>query len=71
MTIKQLGNYCQLNEVSKNLLKSAMNRLNLFARVYDRILKVSGTICALDGIENILPEHIGVAIQYKSLDREG
>jgi magnesium chelatase family protein len=71
MNTKQIGTYCQLNEASKNLLKTAMDRLNLSARAYDRILKVSRTICDLDGTENILPEHIGEAIQYRSLDREG
>ena len=71
MTTKQISNYCILNDASKTLLKTAMDRLNLSARAYDRILKVSRTICDLDGAQHILPEHIGEAIQYRSLDREG
>lgn len=71
MTTKQISNYCGLNDASKILLKTAMDRLNLSARAYDRILKVSRTIADLAGLENILPEHIGEAIQYRSLDRDG
>ena len=71
MNTKQISNYCQLNEASKTLLKTAMDRLNLSARAYDRILKVSRTISDLEGAESISPDHIGEAIQYRSLDREG
>ena len=71
MGVKQIRQFCKLNETSIELLKIAMKQLNLSARAYDRILKVSRTIADLEGSENILSEHISEAIQYRSLDREG
>jgi len=71
MGVKQIRQFCKLNETSIELLKIAMKQLNLSARAYDRILKVSRTIADLQGSENILSEHISEAIQYRSLDREG
>jgi magnesium chelatase family protein len=71
MHSKQLRKVCQVSREGHNLLKTAMDRLNLSARAYDRILKVSRTIADLDGSESILNHHLAEAIQYRSLDREG
>jgi magnesium chelatase family protein len=67
---KEIEKFCELDGTSKNLIKNAMEKLNLSARAYDRILKVSRTIADLEGSENIYAEHISEAIQYRSLDRD-
>jgi len=71
MNTKQIREHCQLDEASKLLLKNAMERLNLSARAYDRILKVARTIADLANEQKLNGTHIGEAIQYRSLDREG
>ena len=71
MNTKQIREFCVLDDVSKTLLKNAMERLNLSARAYDRILKVARTIADLEKTKALNGDHIGEAIQYRSLDREG
>ncbi|ANE52620.1 YifB family Mg chelatase-like AAA ATPase [Flavisolibacter tropicus] len=71
MSSKMLKEICVISPIGQNLLKLAMERLNLSARAYDRILKVARTIADLDASEDIKPEHLAEAIQYRSLDREG
>lgn len=71
MSVKQIRQFCKLSEKSKTLLKTAMEKLNLSARAYDRILKVARTIADLESVQNITPNHIAEAIQYRSLDRDG
>jgi magnesium chelatase family protein len=70
MNSKQLREICQIDTAGQNLLKIAMERLNLSARAYDRILKVARTIADLEKSDTILNVHLAEAIQYRSLDRE-
>ncbi|WP_313113208.1 YifB family Mg chelatase-like AAA ATPase [Aequorivita sediminis] len=71
MGVKQIRQFCKLDEDSLGLLKTAMEKLNLSARAYDRILKVARTIADLEASSRINGNHISEAIQYRSLDREG
>ena len=70
MTPKLLAKYAAIDDTSLTMLKTAMTRLNLSARAYDRILKVARTIADLDCCEDIQPQHIAEAIGYRNLDRE-
>lgn len=70
MGTKEVKAFCRLDSAGAELLKMAMTKLGFSARAYDRILKVSRTIADLEGAENILPQHVSEAIQYRSLDRE-
>lgn len=71
MSSKMLREICVISTAGENLLKRAMEKLNLSARAYDRILKVSRTIADLSASDDIKTEHLAEAIQYRSLDREG
>ena len=70
MNSKLLARYARPDDKGLALLKTAMNRFNLSARAYDRILKVSRTIADLEGCELIQPSHLAEAIGYRNLDRE-
>ncbi len=70
MSSKMLHRFAAPDEAGLKLLKTAMERLSLSARAYDRILKVSRTIADLDESETILPSHLAEAINYRNLDRE-
>ena len=70
MSTKQLRAICKIDDTGQQLLKTAISKLNLSARAYDRIIKVSRTIADLEGQEEILTEHLAEAIHYRSLDRE-
>jgi magnesium chelatase family protein len=70
MGSRELKSYCVLDENTMELLKFAMNDLNLSARAYDRILKVARTIADLADADSITSEHVSEAIQYRSLDRQ-
>jgi magnesium chelatase family protein len=70
MDSKLLKEVCQIDDTGMALLKTAMDRLKLSARAYDRILKVARTIADLDQSPSIKTEHLAEAIHYRSLDRE-
>ena len=71
MESREIRAFCAIDSKGHDLLRIAITKLGLSARAYDRILKVSRTIADLEGIEEIRPEHISEAIQYRSLDRMG
>jgi magnesium chelatase family protein len=69
MTPRMIHTYCDIDVQSEKMLESAMRRLGLSARAYDRILKVSRTIADLEGAEAITSNHVSEAVGYRSLDR--
>jgi magnesium chelatase family protein len=69
METRMVREICKINDESLTLLKTAITRLGLSARAYDRILKVSRTIADLEELENIETHHISEAIGYRNLDR--
>jgi len=70
MSGKMLHKFASPDSTGLKLLKTAMERLALSARAYDRILKVSRTVADLDGSEQIKPAHLAEAINYRNLDRD-
>ena len=70
MNPNQIEIFCSLTTECKSLLKNAMNKLNLSARAYNRILKVARTIADLEGLNEIKRNHLAEAIQFRSLDRD-
>ena len=70
MGSQQVRKFCALTTDAENLLRMALDSLNLSARAHDRILKVARTIADLGEAESIAPDHIAEAIQYRTLDRK-
>ena len=70
MSSSMLARFCPLSAEARRLLDMAMERLQLSARAYDRIIKVARTIADLEGEKDISPRHISEAISYRTLDRD-
>ncbi len=70
MSSRHIKKYCVIDEASSDLLETAIDKLGLSARAYNRILKISRTIADLEGITDIQVDHISEAIQYRNLDRK-
>jgi len=69
MSSRHIKSHCQIDEASRRLLESAIDKLGLSARAFNRILKIARTIADLEGTPEIQVDHISEAIQYRSLDR--
>ena len=67
---KEVRELCELDKAGRSLIRTAMKQMNLSARAYDRVLKVSRTIADLSGSERITSDHVGEAVQLRSLDRQ-
>jgi magnesium chelatase family protein len=61
----EVGKFCDLDDTSRSLMKTAMNQLQLSARGYHRVLKLARTIADLAGCEQIAPQHLAEALQYR------
>lgn len=70
MSGKLMRKFCQIDATASGYLEHAMTELNFSARAYDRILKVARTLADLEASQNIQPQHILEAIQYRTLDRK-
>ncbi len=70
MTPAMMEEYCEMDETTKDMLRSAMSKLGLSARAYDRIIRISRTIADLDNSDNITEDHVAEAISYRSIDRD-
>jgi len=70
MNNKLINKYCEIDESGEQLLQNALQKLGLSARAYNKILKVGRTIADISGKQSITTQHLGEAIQYRSLDRQ-
>ena len=70
MSSRHIKKHCQIDEASRNLLESAIDKLGLSARAFNRILKIARTIADLQSEPNLQVDHISEAIQYRNLDRK-
>ena len=66
MTPAMVGQFCALDRDGTSLMRAAFERMGLTARSHDRVLRVARTIADLDGAENIRPEHLAEAVQYRN-----
>jgi magnesium chelatase family protein len=69
MVNRHIKKHCQIDEDSALLLESAVDKLGLSARAYNRILKIARTIADLEGTTDIQSSHIAEAVQFRNLDR--
>ena len=69
MSARLVRRECEMDAACRNIMKLAMQRLGLSARAYGRVLKVARTIADLARSQELRPEHISEAIQYRTLDR--